>query len=131
MNNMLWRDARHAVRSLRFLDWRDQQDVFTGLTAVGYAEISLKRDGNTLPEKLRAQRASAASLTMIAGIAIGLVGALGLSGLVRGFLFEVPPHDPWVYSAALLVLATTGLAAAFGPARRASSVDPLIALRIE
>ena len=65
------------------------------------------------------------------GIAIGLIGAWGLSGLVRGFLFEGQPHDPTVYAGALLVLATTGLVAAFGPARRASSVDPLIALRME
>ena len=42
-----------------FLDWRDQQDVFTGLAAVGYAEISLRREGNALPENLRAQRVSA------------------------------------------------------------------------
>jgi ABC-type antimicrobial peptide transport system permease subunit len=72
-----------------------------------------------------------ALLTMLVGIGIGLIGAWGLSGLVRGFLFEVQPHDPGVYAGALLVLATTGLAAAFGPARRASSVDPLIALRME
>ena len=72
-----------------------------------------------------------ALLTMMAGIAIGVSGAWGLSGLVRGFLFEVQPHDLRVYAGALLALATTGLAAAFGPARRASSVDPLVALRME
>jgi predicted permease len=72
-----------------------------------------------------------ALITMMMGIAIGLIGAWGLSGLVRGFLFEVQPHDPRVYAGALLVLATTGLAAAFGPAHRASSVDPLTALRME
>jgi hypothetical protein len=42
-----------------FLDWRDQQDVFTGLAAVAYAEISLRREGNALPENLRAQRLTA------------------------------------------------------------------------
>jgi predicted permease len=42
-----------------FLDWRDRQDVFTGLAAVGYAEISLKAEGNALPENLRAQRVTA------------------------------------------------------------------------
>jgi predicted permease len=71
-----------------------------------------------------------ALINMMMGIAIGLIGAWGLSGLVRGFLFEVQPHDPGVYAGALLVLATTGLVAAFGPARRASSVDPLMALRM-
>jgi putative ABC transport system permease protein len=42
-----------------FLDWRDQQDVFTGLAAVGYGEISLRREGGALPENLRAQRVTA------------------------------------------------------------------------
>jgi putative ABC transport system permease protein len=42
-----------------FLDWRDQQDVFTGLAAVGYAEISLRREGDALRENLRAQRITA------------------------------------------------------------------------
>jgi predicted permease len=42
-----------------FLDWRDRQDVFTGLAAVGYAEISLRRQGDVLPENLRAQRVTA------------------------------------------------------------------------
>jgi len=60
-----------------------------------------------------------------------LIGAWGLSGLVRAFLFEVQPHDPRVYGGVVLVLSIAGLAAAFGPARRASSVDPLVALRME
>jgi ABC-type antimicrobial peptide transport system permease subunit len=51
--------------------------------------------------------------------------------LVRGFLFEIQPHEPRVYAGALLILAMTGLAAAFVPARRAAGVDPLIALRME
>ena len=42
-----------------FLDWRDQQDVFTGLAAVAYAEVSLRREGDALPENLRAQRVTA------------------------------------------------------------------------
>jgi ABC-type antimicrobial peptide transport system permease subunit len=68
---------------------------------------------------------------MMLGMAIGLIGAWGLSGLVRGFLFEIQPHDPTVYAGALLLLAVAGLAAALGPAHRASSVDPLVALRME
>ena len=42
-----------------FLDWRDRQDVFTGLAAAGYGEISLRREGDALPENLRAQRVTA------------------------------------------------------------------------
>ena len=42
-----------------FLDWREQQDVFTGLAAVSYAEISVRWEENTLAENLRAQRVTA------------------------------------------------------------------------
>jgi putative ABC transport system permease protein len=94
-------------------------------------EIGIRMALGAQPSTILRSVLGSALLTMMVGIAIGLIGAWGLSGLVRGFLFEVQPHDPRVYAGALLVLATTGLAAAFGPARRASSVDPLIALRME
>jgi putative ABC transport system permease protein len=66
-----------------------------------------------------------------AGLAIGLLGAWFLASLVSGFLFEVQPHDLSVYASVSAVLIVTGLVAAFIPARRASRVDPLIALRLE
>jgi predicted permease len=49
----------NPAASQNFLDWRDQQDVFTGLAAVGYTEISLRREGDALPENLRGQRVTA------------------------------------------------------------------------
>lgn len=94
-------------------------------------EIGIRMALGAQPSTILRSVLGSALLTMLLGIAIGLIGAWGLSGLVRGFLFEVQPHDPRVYAGALLVLATTGLAAAFGPAHRASSVDPLTALRME
>jgi predicted permease len=94
-------------------------------------EIGIRMALGALPSTILRSVLGSALLTMMVGIALGLIGAWGLSGLVRGFLFEVPPHDPRVYAGALVVLATTGLVAAFGPARRASSVDPLSALRME
>jgi putative ABC transport system permease protein len=72
-----------------------------------------------------------ASLYLAAGLVIGVMAAWGLAGLVEGFLFEVQPHDLTVYTGVLTVLALTGLAAAFLPARRAARVDPLVALRME
>lgn len=94
-------------------------------------EIGIRMALGAQPSTILRSVLGSALLTMLLGIGIGLIGAWGLSGLVRGFLFEVQPHDPRVYAGALLVLATTGLAAAFGPAHRASSVDPLVALRME
>jgi ABC-type antimicrobial peptide transport system permease subunit len=65
------------------------------------------------------------------GLALGLVGAWLLSALVAGFLFEIRPHDPWVYAGVTATLAATGITAALLPARRAARVDPLVALRLE
>jgi predicted permease len=95
------------------------------------AEIGIRMALGALPSRILMSVLGSALLTMTVGLAIGLIGAWSLAELVRGFLFEVQPHDPTVYAGALLVLAITGLLAALGPARRASSVDPLIALRME
>jgi len=94
-------------------------------------EIGIRMALGALPSTILTSVLGSALLTMMVGLAIGLIGAWGLSGLVRAFLFEVQPHDPRVYGGVVLVLSIAGLAAAFGPARRASSVDPLIALRME
>src|SRR5439155_9032987 len=94
-------------------------------------EIGIRMALGALPSTILRSVLGSALLTMMVGLAIGLIGAWGLSGLVRAFLFEVQPHDPRVYGGVVLVLSIAGLAAAFGPARRASSVDPLVALRME
>ena len=94
-------------------------------------EIGIRMALGALPSTILMSVLRSALLTIMVGLAMGLVGAWGLSGLVRAFLFEVQPHDPRVYVGVVLVLSIAGLAAAFGPARRASSVDPLVALRME
>jgi putative ABC transport system permease protein len=65
------------------------------------------------------------------GLIAGLPASWMLSALVSRFLFEVKPHEPWVYAAVVATLASLGLLAALAPARRAVRVDPLIALRQE
>jgi predicted permease len=72
-----------------------------------------------------------ASLLIAAGLAIGGVGAWYLSSAAKSFLFKLDPNDPRAFAAALIVLAFTGLIASALPARRASRVDPMIALRSE
>jgi ABC-type antimicrobial peptide transport system permease subunit len=72
-----------------------------------------------------------ASRFLLLGLAIGLAAAAVLAGRLEGLLFQVQPHDLTVYTSASLVLLAAGLAAAYFPARRASRVDPLIALRAE
>jgi predicted permease len=67
----------------------------------------------------------------LAGIVIGLAGAFGLARFITTFLFGVTAKDPAVFTAVPLILAVVSLVAVWLPARRASNVDPLTALRYE
>jgi predicted permease len=65
------------------------------------------------------------------GIGAGLIVSVLATRLVRGFLFQVPAMDPWSYLAAAVALVVVGTLAALIPARRASMVEPMVALRNE
>jgi ABC-type antimicrobial peptide transport system permease subunit len=65
------------------------------------------------------------------GVVIGLPLALVVARLLRSMLFNLSPGDPLSFVAALLGIALVTLAASAIPARRASSVDPMVALRYE
>ena len=65
------------------------------------------------------------------GIALGIVVALWASRFVRPLLFGVSPTDPLVYAFVAVVLVLVAIAASWNPARRASRVDPSVALRSE
>ncbi|MHB8486090.1 MAG: ABC transporter permease [Candidatus Acidiferrales bacterium] len=67
----------------------------------------------------------------VIGVAIGLAGALALTGLAKSLLFEVTPTDPLTYAVVAIVFIGAALAAGYIPARRAAAIDPMIALRSE
>ncbi|MFL6255275.1 MAG: ADOP family duplicated permease [Pyrinomonadaceae bacterium] len=69
-------------------------------------------------------------LTLI-GIGVGLAGALLLSRVMSGLLYGVGTNDPATFAAIVVVLAVVSLIACYIPARRATRVDPLIALKYE
>ncbi len=66
-----------------------------------------------------------------AGIAVGLLGAFGLTRLMASLLFGISPKDPLTFASVAAFLALVALIACYIPARRATKVDPLIALRSE
>jgi putative ABC transport system permease protein len=74
---------------------------------------------------------SRAVLLIASGLAIGGLGAWSLSATIKSFLFEVEPNNVWIFLSALATLAIAGLLATAIPARRAATVDPLVALRQE
>ena len=70
-------------------------------------------------------------LLAAAGSVLGLGAALVSTRLLRGFLFEVSPFDPLTFCAVALLMVLLALLAAWVPARRAASIDPMKALRAE
>lgn len=69
-------------------------------------------------------------LTLIlAGLAIGLAGAFMLTRLMTGLLFGVSATDPWIFAIISLTLIAMALAACLFPARKATQIDPMMALR--
>jgi len=87
---------------------------------------------------LGAHRAAVLHLVMglgfrltLAGVAIGLAGALASTQLLRSLLFEVSAMNPIIFSLTAAVLAAVAILASYLPARRAASIDPMQALRTD
>jgi len=65
------------------------------------------------------------------GVLLGLVGAFGITRVIRSLLYNVTPTDPLSFGGVALFLAAIAMLASYLPARRATNVDPIIALRNE
>ena len=87
---------------------------------------------------LGAQRAGVVGMVLresmvmvVAGVAIGVAAAIAAGRLITAILFGLEPNDVWTMAAAIALMAAVCLLAGYLPARRASRVDPMVALRYE
>ena len=129
------------------LQWHDRVHFFA-MTAtliatcgiyglMAYAVTQRRREigvrmalGATRNDVLRLVLARALRI-VVAGLVVGLAGAVGVTRVLQRFLFGVTPTDPVAFTIVTLLLMAVGLMAAWLPARRASRIDPWAALRAE
>jgi putative ABC transport system permease protein len=86
--------------------------------------------GATRWDQLRLVLGSGMSLSAL-GLAIGILCSLAFTRVLGSLLFGVSPRDPWTFGIVILLLAAVAAIACFIPARRATKVDPMVALRHE
>jgi hypothetical protein len=94
-------------------------------------EIGLRLALGAEPGTVRAMVMRQAGWMAAIGIPAGIVAALLIGNLAAAFLFGLAPTDPRAIGAAVLLLAAAVIGASYWPARRASRVDPVVALRAE
>jgi hypothetical protein len=106
--------TRSSISYPNFLDWRRDNHSFSAIAAFRVRMVF-----------------SAAGRMALLGVGIGLVTAFGLTRLMSSILFGVSTHDPLTYLGVAALLMLVALAACYIPARRATRVDPMVALRYE
>jgi predicted permease len=106
-----------------------------GVVAYGVArrtrELGIRIALGASPREVLRAVLRGAGRTTLAGVALGLVGALLVGRVMGSLLFGVSPSDPLVFLAVPVLLSAVALLASLLPARRATRVDPLVALRAE
>lgn len=94
-------------------------------------DIGVRMALGATPGRVRREVLRDAMLVVVAGLAAGIVGAFAGTKLLASLLYEIAPGDPVSLAGAMVILVAVALAAAYLPARRATRIDPVRALRAE
>ncbi|MGB9461131.1 MAG: FtsX-like permease family protein, partial [Candidatus Acidiferrum sp.] len=112
--------------------------VVIGIFSVMAYTVSLRTQEFGIRMALGAQRGDVLKMLLrnglaliVAGTIAGLIISLALTRFIASQVWGVSPTDPWTFAAVVAIVALSGLAACSFPARRATRVDPMIALRYE
>jgi predicted permease len=110
--------------------------AIAGVYAVVAFSVSLRAQEIAIRMALGAHRARIARLVLVSGAKLalfgcgfGVLGSIAVSRLVRSFLFEVSPTDPWIYAVSTVLMLLLALTASAVPAARAAAADPIEVLR--
>jgi len=95
------------------------------------AEIGIRMSLGADAARVRGMILGEGGGLLLRGVALGLVGALFATQVLRSLLFGITPHDPFTLGGSVIALAIVGLLACYVPAARAAHVDPAITLRTE
>jgi predicted permease len=105
--------------------------VFAYVVQQRSKEIGIRMALGAEPKQVIGLVLAGTARAAIIGLAIGYIAAAGAAKLLAEYLYGVSPYDPRAYFEVAAILAISALAAAYLPARRATRVDPLTALRVE
>ena len=94
-------------------------------------EIGVRMALGATPARVRGEVLKSAVVVVSAGAIVGLASAVVGTRYLRSLLYEISPGDPYALLGACLVLIVVGMGAAYIPARRATRIDPVAALRAE
>jgi ABC-type lipoprotein release transport system permease subunit len=116
---------------VKFQHWREQTSAVQDVSAFRTQEIGIRLALGAGTASVRRMVVFHGMRLAIVGVAVGIGAALGLTRLITTFLFGVRPKDPLVFTGVAVLLSLISLLAVWIPARRATRIDPVIALRYE